>query len=580
MSDATEKVMSRHTFELSMDSVHKAHPVLKEQDSRQAVDPFSGMYVTAASGFENTIIEPMYSPMALNRYASASGILRTCIDAMATNIDGFGYTLEYIGAEGEQSGVEAQEEYQRVMGLLDHPNGEYSLIELRRRMRMDTESCGYGVLEILKNPDDGFPDSLYHVPSHTVRMTTVDRKASEARRYMPRPGADGDNMVKTTNRFRRFVQISDGQTIYFRELGDQRPISHKTGRPTTGKDPDELASDMIMDAVYTPGCRYGTPRWIGELRSVLGLQESQGMNLSFFKDNGIPAMMLFILGGGMGDQSIARFEEGIRANRGSGMANKVTVVEVESNIENASIDGQVPRPDVKPVPLSHERQTDAFFQEYEKSAGKNIRSSFRIPALFTGLTEEVRMAVADASLIVAENQVFGPERARVDDLFNYRVLTYNGRPMRYWRLRSNPPRITNNEELMNAISVFDDAGAMTPNIVISIANEMFNMSIPSVDDDWGDMPFVLKTGNTAVPTPAAGGTDDAGAAEKRARSTKSAAFQKPRHRDAGRAPGATMRTMGKDGIAGRSMKAGSSSSDTQNDADYTARDDAGNDDAE
>lgn len=557
-----KRVRPERPITIHTEPVSKAFPVLRAQESRQHADEFTAFYSRAGSMGERTIIEPMYPPNQLIRHSMSSGVLRTCIEAMATNVEGFGYTLEYIGPEESRESDEVTAEYDRVRGILDHPNGEYSLIELRRRFRYDKETTGYGTMEIIRNPEDGFPDMLLHIPSFTVRATTQDSQATKARRFMPRPGAREDNMMEVRTRFRRYVQIIGGVPTYFRENGDTRAIDYTTGHAVGGDSgmpdkADKLASDILMDHIYYPGSRYGAPRWIGDLRSVLGIQESENMNLSFFKDNGIPAMMMFLLGGALSGDGARRFEEGIRQNRGAPMMHKISILEVEGNADAASEDGAIQRPDIKTVPLLQDRQTDAFFQEYETNSSKKLRSSFRIPALFTGLSEDVRHAVADASMTVAENQVFGPERASVDDLFNYSILTYNGMPMRFWRFRSNPPRITSAQEVMAAIRTFDAVGAMTPNIAISMANEMFDMQIPVIEDGWGDEPFAFTRAPATPPGQPTPPNDQppldaAGKAVKAAVAARGVTTGKPiprrrvrvlEHRDVSRKDATTLRTI-------------------------------------
>lgn len=524
---------------LGTTAVTEAYSVLKAQASRQEQDEFAGQYhIKTAGQAENTIIEPMYSPNALNRYAMASGVLRTCIDAMATNIDGFGYTLEYIGPEEQRDSAEVQDERNRVAGFLDHPNGDYSLIAMRKRFRVDREATGYGAFEIVRNPDDGFPELMYHMPAHTLRMTTQDREDTEVMKYLPRPGSRSDNMHPIRRNFRRAVQIVSGKPVYFKESGDPRDIDKDTGKPAGEDTPDvKLATEVLMDHQYAPGGRYGAPRWIGDLRSVLGIQESENVNLGYFKDNGIPAMMVFVLGGALSEEGMDQFEESIRAGKGQAMQQKVALIEVTGDPQASSDEGTINRPDIKVQSLMRERQQDAFFQEFEKNAAKKIRSSFRLPSLFTGLSEEVRHAVAEASMTVAENQVFGPERTQTDDLFNYHILTYNGEPMRFWRFRSNPPKITSEQSVLDALEVFDAVGAMTPNVAIGIANEMFDMSIPAIEEDWGNEPFAWTLNEEPVlPDDGTGEGGEGGnnvVALRRARPNR----RRKRHRDARRVRG-------------------------------------------
>ena len=54
---------------LGTTAVTEAYSVLKAQASRQEQDEFAGQYhIKTAGQAENTIIEPMYSPNALNRF--------------------------------------------------------------------------------------------------------------------------------------------------------------------------------------------------------------------------------------------------------------------------------------------------------------------------------------------------------------------------------------------------------------------------------------------------------------------------------------------------------------------------------
>jgi hypothetical protein len=105
------------------------------------------------------------------------------------------------------------------------------------------------------------------------------------------------------------------------------------------------------------------------------------------------------------------------------------------------------------------------------------------------MSSDYSHATAKASYEVAEGQVFGPERVAEDDFINRVVLgSWN---FKFWSVRSNPPRISDTEEMLKALTTFEQVGAMTPNVAIGIANEMFDMKIENVADDWGDYPFVV-----------------------------------------------------------------------------------------
>ena len=88
--------------------------------------------------------------------------------------------------------------------------------------------------------------------------------------------------IRRRRRFRRFVQVFEGQLVYFKEFGDPRIVSRKTGRAfpsvaeLTGANPDDgPATEMLHFAIHNPRSSYGVPRWIGNLPSVLGSRQSE-----------------------------------------------------------------------------------------------------------------------------------------------------------------------------------------------------------------------------------------------------------------------------------------------------------------
>jgi hypothetical protein len=168
---------------------------------------------------------------------------------------------------------------------------------------------------------------------------------------------------------------------------------------------------------------------------------------------------------------------------------RIMVIEATGDQSAADNEGKIPPPKVELKPLIHERQTDATFLEYDKSGMDKIRSAFRLPPLFIGRSEEMTYATAKTSYEVAESQVFAPERQRFDDMINLKILsTYQPK---YWAFRSNPPRLSDSAELIDAIAAFDGAGALTPNVAIGIANELFDLEIAPVEEDWGNYPFSM-----------------------------------------------------------------------------------------
>ena len=497
------RVITRDKFDGENGNVLKA---MAEYATRQLEDPFKDTYISGTgpgSGFG--IIAPPYSLYELTRLPTLSNSLGQCIAAMATNIEGFGFTLEYVGPEGKMDSAEAKAEKQRVTDLFDQPNGEYDFTTLRKRMRTDFETVGNSYMECGRD-NDGNVAFLYHVPANSIRVTKREPNPIEVTVWLNRGGKLTE--VKVMKRYRRFVQLVGAKRIYFKEFGDPRVISSETGEVKDGIEPDKQATEILWLSRYVTGETYGLPRYINNLPAILGSRESEMTNLRFFEDNAIPAMAVLVSGGYLTEESVAAIEGAFNI-RGKDAMNRVLVLEAQSSTDGSVVEGQTPTPKMELKPLTADRQGDSLFQVYDENNQSKVRSSFRLPPILVGRSDDYTRATAEAALETAEQQVFGPERAEVDNAINQKVLLFKGKPLVFWKFRSNPARLVANEVKLNSIEKLDKAGAMTPNIAIELANEMFDRHIEKIKEPWGDMPFAFVTALIAagkikpkgIPTP-------------------------------------------------------------------------------
>lgn len=471
-------------------------------EERAIDDPFADTYGMEGAGAV-AVLEPSYDYRVLMSLPNENHTLKQCIEAMVTNIERFGHRLEYIGPEEAQNSTEAAAERERIEALLDTPNGEYSFIELRSRLRADRETFGASYMEVLRS-NDGDVASLHHLPAFHMRKT---KKLSESIVVTSKVWRAGKLVeIKRARRFRLYVQRVGGRSIYFKEMGDPRAIDYLTGQVLpreAGKQvagaTNRAASEVLEFSEYTPGFTYSLPRWINQLPAVIGSREAEVTNLSFFKDNAIPAMAILVAGGALTEASAHLVDTAFAQHKGRTSMNRVLVLEALGDEQAADSEGRIPPPTVTMQPLTGDRQGDALFGQYDKDNHVKIRSSFRLPPLFLGRSEDYTRASAEVSMVVAETQVFGPERNVFDGVVNSKLLLdAEGAPPRYWNVRSNPARLVAPEALLDALATFDNMGAMTPNIAIGLANELFNLDIEEVADDWGNLPFAFALqGSTA-----------------------------------------------------------------------------------
>lgn len=452
---------------------------------KQLVDPFAASYSISGSD-AMTILEPPYNPNALLRLPNENSMLKQCIEAMVTNIHRHGYSLEYIGPEGKESSKAAQLEKTALEGILDYPNEDYNIVELASRSRADIESLGYSMIEIGR-AKDGTICMLKHLPAQTMRITGADDTPISVKITLPRQGGPQEQVV--LKRFRRYVQMSGSRKVYFKEFGDPRVIDPTTGKAAPALNIAASATEVLYLSLYNPTSVYGMPRWFNQLPAILGSRQSELTNLDYFRENAIPALVILVAGGQVTQESLDAIEGHVNAARGRKAQNRVLTVEAQGSMETAAVNGAIPAPTLSIQPLHKERQGDALFQNYEQNNRDKIRSSFRLPPLFVGMSQDMTYATAKTSYEVAETQVFKPERTTFDDLINNKVLS-DLKPV-FWRYQSNPPKLTDPDELTAALEAFDSMGALTPNIAVGIATKMLGVTVPKISEPWGDYPFPL-----------------------------------------------------------------------------------------
>jgi PBSX family phage portal protein len=491
MSDNPARGVSRirSLVDMTQPQMEKDHQIvaLKEYTEQQQLsDPFKNDYGDISAGVGGVhILQPTYSFYSLMRMPLENSTLRQCIDAMVTNVDGHGHRLMYIGPEGAENSKPAQAEATALKSLLDYPNDEYGFQELRERVRRDYETLGFAYIEVGRDRRNRIV-MLSHVPAHTMRKTTRDHDTVDVEVTLPR---EGKRTAKIKKRFRRYVQQIGTRKVYFKEFGDPRRVDPQTGNIDDRMPLKSSATEILEISQYTPGSAYGLPRWFHQMPAILGSRQAELTNLDYFKENAVPAGIVFVSGGLLTDESVQALENHFRNARGRQAQNRIAVIEAGVDASLAADNGAMPVPRIEFKTLHGERQGDALFQDYEKNAATKVRTAFRLPPLYLGESTDYTYATAKTSFEVAEGQVFGPERHRFDTIMNSMILsTYNPA---YWAFRTQGPRLAARDDMTKALAVFERVGALTPNVTIGLANEFFDLEIKPVNEPWGDYPFSL-----------------------------------------------------------------------------------------
>jgi PBSX family phage portal protein len=521
-------------------------------ESKVLVEPDKQQSLFQASG----ALTPLYDPAGLAVVFENSSCLRSNVDAYITNIDSFGHQfvptidLDQPGADtqirnaivlerrdAKQAALLASEKtdtQKQAFELADIPSEdeilqrkedlrvaiseEKAFLEmffesctvdipfsgpegLRGLTRLNLEVIGNGYWEVLR---DGLKRiaQFNRVPAESMRLMPVDDELTEVDipvRVSPLTW----KTVKVRKRFRMFVQMWEGNSkaVYFKEFGDPRSVSAKTGKAY--KDHAALiaaeeagareATEIFWFKITSLRSVYGAPRWIGTLLAVLGNRQSEEGNFIYFENRSVPPMAILVSGGRLQKDSVKKIEEHIRDNiKGARNNHKILILEAESanspgTVSGGGASGTPARMKIEIVPLSDSQLKDALFQQYDERNFDKVGQAFRLPRLLRGDVRDFNRSTAVASVDFAEVQVFGPIRQQFDWTINKHIMPAIG--AQYHVFRSNAPTIRDPEALSMMIERLVKASVLTPGEGRALSSAVFNQEFAVIDSAWTKQPI-------------------------------------------------------------------------------------------
>jgi PBSX family phage portal protein len=501
-------------------------------------------------------LPPPYPPDFLCRQFENSNCLRQNVDAMATNIDGFGHrfvavidldaddaddkladaiylerldatpeaaatpgaddddaiempTADEVAKRKEQMRKGMRKELARLEAWFDFCCHAYSFVELRRRTRTDKELLGYGYWEVIRNRFLKIVE-LKYAPGHTIRPRALGKDFVDVTvKIKSSPIAYRE--IQKRVRFRSYVQIVEGQKVFFKELGDPRIMSSKTGKfyetvevmQAKERGSPMPATELIQFKVHTPRGAYGIPRWIGNLLSVMGSHEMETVNFLYWENKSIPPLAIIVENGRLGKGGAEAIRTTIKEQiKGKGNFHNILVLEGLPPTDQAGMvsDGKTR---IKIQPLTDAMLKDGLFQGYDERNRDKVGESFRQPRLLRGDSRDFNRATADAVLKFAEQQVYAPERNDFDYQINRTVLPELD--ARYYTFQSLGPSLNDPEVKGRLLGLFVDKGIMTPAEARLDAHEVLGHELKKVEEDWAEQPFPLTLAQARSAAPGGGG---------------------------------------------------------------------------
>lgn len=517
------------------------------QSKQVEPDPFSRL---ARRG---RIVEPPFDPLLLSVIPENSTEVGPTIEAMTVNCEAFGWRLDPRIPVNERTEIEilrtlAEEQVRAenfFAGCTDEGGG---FDEIRERMRRDFEATGMLYVEFLEAPGSGELDGINHLPSWTMRLGRRDRdpteylapRVSKSVRFRevadPEPFEEGESVAERIEkrleqdvsfeivedrrfkRFRRYVQVNEGKTTWFKELGDPRIVDCRdgevVGREALSRDagvdaeavprfvvnsvgeisiatgtvgfPVALAANPVMHLdLYSTRSSYGLPRYVGHLFSIFGSRAADEINYVTFKNQNVPNLVVTVANGQLTDDSADRIDEFLESIQSDDNYSKILVLEGEPVMEGMRDPGTVK---IELKPLTKEQHTDALFVNYQEKNDERVRRAWRMPPVLIGKSDDFTSKTIDASKRLADEQVFGPERARFDRWWTKHVLLRLG--IVWSTFRANSPNVAENADLVKLLAQGEKTGGLTPRISRRLISRVVNEDLGDVDESMNpDLPF-------------------------------------------------------------------------------------------
>lgn len=434
------------------------------------------------------LLKPPYAPKKMQKIVEANGKVNTCIETYISNIDGYGHDFMFTGEKSQEKDKEVLAEKQMLEGFFSKVNEDQSFITLRKKLRRDYETIGYAFIEAIRY-NNGELATLYHAAPEYTRIQAKQKTPVEIEVSLPRNGQIRKTKIKKY--FRKFAMMTNAtkKTLkWFKEFGDPRKMCAITGKYeeelSAGEKIQEEASEIIH--LKQGNNVYGIPRWVGVAAVALGINNADYVNYDTFNSNGIPALAILVSGGQLTEESIEDIVGMIEGSKGKENWHKVAILEAISGDEGELGDKATN------TRISFEKlnqPSDSSFDNYINNGEKRIRSCFRLPPLLTGDMENYSRSSSDSSKLVAEDQVFGPERNEFDEIINFTILADLG--IKHWRFMSNGPKMMDSSDITDMTGKLARAGGISVNDSVRLTNRILSMDKSLYDAEWANIPIAI-----------------------------------------------------------------------------------------
>lgn len=393
-----------------------------------------------------------------------SSILQQAIAAYTNNIVGYGIVPEYIDESTEDSGQSA--EWDTAEEVLDWLSIDQPLEGLFKEVLDDREVTGNAFLEVIRD-DKGNVIQLERVKPELVQLSKP-----EAEPVLTKVVHKGKEKM-VWKKFRKFKV----DKYLFKEFGDPRGIDFMTGTDTD--DPRRQARELLHLKIGND--HWGVPRWIGNLVALLGARKAEELNYRYFTQGRHTPAALLIKNGQLSEASEQALLQYTTEVGNEAMQHKMLVIETEKVTDGLD---DKDKTDIELKSMADMLQSDALFLEYDDKVREKVLSSFRLPPVYVGLSQDYNRSTVEEAKRIAEEQVFQAEREALEDLFNRHLLA--SYQLKEVKVEVRGPELSNDELI---IETLDKLGSrFSDNEVRAIAGKLVGVELPVLQGEQHELP--------------------------------------------------------------------------------------------
>lgn len=438
-------------------------------NARELEDDYVAFY---ENGAEHSLIRPPYDPKTLEKLVEQNNTLAPCIDVMVTNVDGTGY--EILRRDGKKMEDSDNTAVEPAKNFFDECCPMMSFKTLREKIRREMESIGTGYIEVIRNAADEVVFAG-HLESKMMRLGKLDPSV-QVETTMMRGGKE----VTFTRwvRERRYAQKVGENLVWFKEYGASRDLNSKTGQwAPKGTLPADLRATEVIRFGIVPDITtpYYVPRWISQTPSVIGSRKAEEHNNEFFDAGGIPPYLIIVEGGQLAEKAVEAIRAALNEKGAHTRAQVIEAFSTAGTLEQAA------KVTVKVERFGAERTQDAMFMEFDKSCEVKVRRSFRIPPILIGQSDDYNFASAQAAYLVAEAQVFKPERESFDEVVSNTLMPELLAGSRDYVYRSKGISIIDSATQLLVVQAAASTSRVDPENLVDHLGEIGGMEFQKID---------------------------------------------------------------------------------------------------